>query len=267
MLIDYHIHSEFSPDSSGSIAKIAEMAVQRGIDEIAITDHYEVNSNWGDKYNQGDYFEEIERIRKIYDGRLTIRSGIEIGNVYLWPKEADEVLKYPYDYVLASVHDVDGHDLYTVDYSKMDVQRVLKAYFDSLETTVEWGGFACLAHFDLPRRYIISQGFEVDLDEFEPQIERILRKLASYGNKGLELNISGWIGTYAAGFKDTMPSRDILKMWREVGGKIVTIGTDSHSSKTIGQKCREAQDFLLECGFEEITTFEKHVPMMHKIKV
>jgi len=264
MLVDYHIHSKFSSDCTADLVSIAENAIRNGMDEIAITDHFEINSSWGSEYNQDEFFEEIEQLRKAYDGRLIVRSGIEIGNVFLWPDKADEVLKYPYDYVLASVHDVDDRDLMIIDYANTDLHELITKYLADIEATIEWGGFDCLAHFDLPARYCSMQGVSLDWDEFDAEIESILKKLLKYDNKGIELNVSAWRMGYE-GFYDSMPSENIMRMWQRLGGEIVTVGTDSHSAENAGKCAREGQEFLLKCGFREIATFEQRRPKMHKI--
>jgi len=283
MLIDYHVHSKFSPDSEAGFEELAENAVRNGIDEIAITDHYEMDKNGNCSYDVDGYFEELYRLRRDYEGKLVIRAGVEIGNTFFDFSMADSIVKYPYDFVLASAHDLGGcdlqlldrddsrhesyYDLQFVDFKSNKLHEVIRIYLEKLEEIVEWGKFDCLAHFDLPVRYAINQGVKLDFSVFNEKIEKILHKLLEHGNKGLELNISGWIGSFCSGFKDTMPSKHIMKMWQRLGGRIVTVGTDSHQSQNVGKYARKAQEFLLECGFSEIAIFEKHQPKMHSIKL
>jgi len=267
MLIDYHIHSEFSPDSSARISDIAAAAVLEGLSEVAITDHLDLHPggvfNWGGNTDFEGFFSELEKVREIYEGELVIRAGIEIGNAFFDPDKADGVINnYPFDYVLASVHDPTDIELFTMDFTKCDLQEVKKVYLSEMAKVVDWGNFDCLAHFDLPVRYAALAGIDLDFGDFSEKIEGMLTRLLEYGNKGLELNLSGYMNKT----QKPLPSRNILEMWQRMGGRIVTIGTDSHGCKTVGKFAQEGQELLLSCGFTQFATFEKREPILNEIE-
>jgi len=261
MLVDYHIHSKFSPDSKAEISNIAASAVLRGVSEIAITDHYHIGRN--NDIDFDEYFAEIRRVQKMYEGEFTIRSGIEIGDVCVDTKLADRIINsYLFDFVLASVHRPNRLNMLFFDFAHSDLSEMKKFYLSDMEKTVEWGNFDCLAHFDLPVRYAKCQGVDLDFDDFSGEIEGILGKVLEYGNKGLEVNLS----EYETDLQKPMPSSDILKMWQSMGGRIVTIGTDSHEIGSVGKFVQEGQELLLSCGFSEFATFEKRAPILHEIE-
>ena len=79
--------------------------------------------------------------------------------------------------------------------------------------------------------------------------------------KGFEVNTS----SHRYGLKDSQPSRDILKLYKELGGKIITIGSDSHKIEYLGAYINEAKELLKELGFEYYCTFEKMEPIYHKL--
>jgi|GEM_PF-2412948 len=263
MLIDYHLHSKYSADSSAEMSDIAASAVLHGISEIAITDHYDVAPsgmpNWSASYNPDEYFKEIKELQKMYDGELVIRSAIEIGNAYINPNEADNFINnYPYDYVLAAIHYSNGVWIVTEFNKVKNLSEFKKEYLENIESIIDWGNFDCLAHFDLPVRYDSNFNF----DDFDEKVEQILNKLANFSGKGLELNLN----SFQYNLQKPLPSKKILKMWHNAGGRIITIGTDSHYAKNAGKFAQEGQELLLECGFTGITTFEKRKPIMNQIE-
>ena len=91
-------------------------------------------------------------------------------------------------------------------------------------------------------------------------IDAIL-KLAIEKGKGIELNTS----YHRYGLADSTPSHMILKRYRELGGLIVTIGSDSHDAAQVGAYIEEGKQVLRACGFSSFCTFEKGQPLFHAL--
>ena len=260
MICDYHMHSEFSHDSSTPMKSLAKRAVELGLDEICFTDH--VDYCGYDSYSR--YFAEIERVKNEFAGKLTIRAGWEFGlqthtmadfeNLYA--KYCDKL-----DFVLLSIHDIDDLELWSREYQrgKSQAEYTLGYYEKLLKLVQNYHDYSVLAHLDLITRYDVrdiksSYPFENVRDIVAEILETAIRD-----GKGIELNTSSW----RYGLTDTTPCREILKLYRELGGKILTMGSDAHNPGYVGAHFDEGREILKSLGFREFCTFEKMRPEFH----
>lgn len=242
-LIDYHMHSHWSPDGRDTIKKMAEYAILSGVSEIAITDHYD-GCGWGiGVYQQMDFFAEIAEVQNLYKDQITIISGLEVGDPYLQPVACNSLLAAPYDFVLGSVHDIDGADLNKIDWSK-NTKQIVNRYYELVNKVIDFGNFDCLAHLDLPKRYaFIYNNIIIEPSDYIDQIAGIFNRIIPMG-KGIEVNISG----LRTEMQMAMPSKEVLQLYKSMGGEIVTIGTDSHTAEHIGSFVEETASMLDEIG-------------------
>lgn len=258
MFCDYHIHSQFSADSKMTLEEISETAVKLGLDEIAITDHHDIDYQDDSiefLIDKNEYLKEIEKYQQKYNGKLNIKKGIEMGLQLDILDECDQYLKNDFDFVIASFHTADKADLHTGDFFKGYSQW--EAYLSYLETILKtvrkYENYSVLGHLDIVRRY---GDFETVPELMENPtaasiIEEILKTIIKK-NKGLEVNTSG----YRIDGKNPMPSFEILKLYKELGGKILTIGSDSHSTEQLTNKFDYTIKHLKEIGFNQLSTFE-----------
>lgn len=264
-LFDSHTHSDNSPDGNHSVTFICEKAADNGLMGIAITDHCEISTYESDSY-QLRMLQSVFEARKaqlFFAGRLTITAGIELGQPLFdttLARRATELQNY--DIVLGSVHIVrGGEDYYLVDYSQLskgECRELLDKYFNEVYETVKWGGFDVLAHLTYPLRYLTgSLGIEYDLAPHEEALRAILKALAK-GGKGLEINTSGLYGSYGR----TMPERDVIKLFSELGGEIVTLGSDAHRAEHVGGGIERGMELLKSCGFSRFAFYKKRAPRM-----
>ncbi len=268
MLFDYHIHSEFSPDSRSTLKDICTQAQKIGLAEIAITDHYDIdyqNSRIVFNIDREKYLATLEDLQQEYAGRLRIKKGLELG---LQPHIIDQCTEYVgdfFDFVIGSFHTIQKKDLYTGEffrgYSQWEAYReYLK---DVLYCVQNFRHFSVVGHLDVIRRY--GNFPEVpDLTEDRDCVdllEEIFNILIGQG-KGIEVNTSGY---YIGNGDDPMPSRSILRLYLEKGGEILTTGSDSHGIEQMGYKFRETHQLLRDLGYRYLTTFEKNEPIFHKI--
>jgi histidinol-phosphatase (PHP family) len=247
-------------DAKNTIFEMCRAAVEKGLNEIAITDHFEPTS--GDAisnyFNSKDYLKDIENAREIFKGKLKIKVGVEMGQPHLFPLKSQKCINsIPYDYILSSVHKFPGDiDVSEIDYSNTSIQDVCEDYLNQVKQLAVTGNFDCIGHIDLIKRYSTSiYKTRVSLMSQEELLREVFKILISR-DKGIEINTSG----LRQSPKESMPGLDVVKLYRELGGQILTIGSDSHNVNDVGKGLLEAIEVAREAGFRYITTFENRIP-------
>ena len=281
MLTDYHVHTEFSDDSREPMETQVRQGIALGLAEMCFTDHvdYGVKKDWdeGDiEYYDGNpshpktnvdypkYFAKFREVSEACRGRIELRCGLEFGVQTGTIPRYDELLsRYgeKLDFVLLSIHQVDNRDLWTQSFQRGRTQKeCYELYYQELYDVMKsFHGYSVLAHLDLIARYD-KQG-NYPFSAVRDMVAEIL-KLAISDGKGIELNTSSW--RYK--LRDTTPSRDILRLYRDLGGKIITIGSDAHSARDLGNRINEAREILKnEIGFSSTYTFRRMEPEGHRI--
>jgi histidinol-phosphatase (PHP family) len=266
-LVDYHIHSKYSFDAATELEDICEAAIERGLSEIAITDHMDIFSNKPYEHilNCKALYEDLCEIKEKYSGRLKVRAGVEYGQPQANPDEAQRFMRdfgQGLDFVIGSVHNMENDiDAYDYDYKKIDYHRVFEMFLDWTKILASDYDYDVLGHITYPSRYIYEQiKVRVDFDQYIDRYTDILKAVIHRG-KGIELNMSG----YARGTQDAMPDMGLLKLYRRLGGEIITVGSDAHKVGHVGIVTAQGYDILKEAGFEYITVFEKRKPEFVKL--
>lgn len=253
--VDYHLHSAFSSDSVAPIDVLCEAAIAQGIGEISLTEHVDFSpEDEGIGYYQPDpYLAEVERCRDKFAGRLVIKAGVELGDVHLFPAESTAALVgRDYDFALGAVHWVEhraafGRDYFPTAAQPAEVGAGWVTYLAAVREAVELGVFSVLAHFDLPKRWA---GSPFVPEEHVDQIRDIIQRLIERGI-GLEINTSGLRA--AAG--ETLPGLSILRWYRELGGELLTIGSDGHRPSEVGAGFAQARALAEAAGFSRLTRY------------
>lgn len=268
-LADYHTHTRFSPDAGDSMTAMAQAAIRAGLDEICFTDHVEPLV-WGttepryDDYDWAALTADFQAAQEAVGDRIRLRLGMEMGDPQWYPEQMRALLRTApaFDFVIGSVHMLTpaylGKDLYYfVPESEARAQGSLEDYLSSVQTLANMGGFNVLGHLTLPLRYLNEmRGYSVTFEPYEEQIRGIFKTLIEAG-RGIELNVNRG--------NTPLPDARWLKLYREMGGEIITLGTDSHSTDHVGGFVRERQALLRECGFRQFCTFEKQKPVWHEL--
>lgn len=220
MISDLHVHTCFSCDSSATMAEYCEEAIRKGVGYICFTDHVDYNkADYGyGYYNPKAYFEELGRVRDLYSGKLELFSGIEFSEPHLYPKEFEKLSKLPYDFILGSVHYwID--DLFASEIQKKGIplEEAFGKYWAEVDKLVSFGGFDSLAHIDFPKRYYR------DCLWYEDSMLDIFKKMVK-NNISLEINTS----SLRKGMDEAMPGKELLEVYKNAGGRNITIGSDAH---------------------------------------
>ena len=276
MFCDYHTHTIFSDDSEYPMEECVKDAIYIGIKEICFTDHVD----YGVKYDLKDlkpeevegkilnvdfekYFAELDRVRELYKDEISIKNGLEFGiQKHTISKFENLFEKSPLDFVIMSVHEIDDKELW--DHSFQDgktEEEYYRLYFENIYYLVQnYHNYSVLGHLDLLKRYDEKDGYNPFVENKEI-ITKILKYIIADG-KGIELNTS----SIKYKLDDLMPSRDILKLYLELGGEILTIGSDSHSKKDLcNSHIEELKQELRDIGFKKFCTFEKMKPIFHEL--
>ena len=267
-LADYHTHSATSPDGQLTVSELAEAAVRAGLDEICVTDHVDTVL-WGD-HRPREHFDwsrllrELPEARKTYAGQLVIRLGAELGEAPMGFDRAEKLLgEAPkLDFVIGSVHmageKFKHFDLYYIEKnSETYYHRVIDSYLEDVLRLARWGRFSVLGHLTLPLRYMNENlGEQMTFDGHYDQCREIFRALIESGC-GIECNTNRG--------NVPLPDAPLLKLYRETGGEIITIGSDAHSAEYVGCCVRETQALLRTCGFRYFCTFEGGKPTFRKL--
>lgn len=263
---DLHTHSEHSFDGNHSCTLMCESAVQKGLKGLALTDHCEIDSKDCDFEKLcSSQFLDTSKAATVFSGSLEVFRGIELGQAVYNEALTESILsKYDYDFVLGSIHNLRNmEDFFFLDYNKgYDIYDLLSRYFDTEYELCEWNKFDSLAHLTYPLRYITGKyGIKVDMSRFSDKIDKIL-KLLIKNEKALEINTSGYFNE----MKDILPNAEIVARYKELGGKYITIGSDSHYYDKIGMGIEQGMDAAKKCGFEYITVYRKRQPFLVPIK-
>lgn len=268
-LVDFHTHSRFSPDAAGDITEMCQTAFSKGLSALAVTDHCEMNApDWGEGYQKSirESHHAATQAARAYDGRLKIAVGMELGQPLQNLPLTEELLRtHRFDFIIGSLHNCAGKpDFYYIDFSapETDTANLLHTYYKELLEMVQWGKFDVLGHLTYPLRYangVYSLG--ICLDPYLDYIDEIFKTLIAKG-KGIEVNTSG----LRQRLKETMPGQALIRRYRELGGEILTVGSDSHCPDLVGEGIAEALEQIKTAGFDYITTFWGRKPHFIRIE-
>ncbi len=266
--IDYHIHTRFSMDSKADPLEEILAAKSRGIDDLIFTDHCDCNYELATPPDMEPWpFLEVEEYWK-YMNELRNTSGydfgigLEIGQSTQELERANGVIaSHDWDFVIGSLHNLNHeYDFCLLDYRNRDVYKIFGDYFAELYDTAKINNFSVLGHLYYPIRYVINQGIDFDLSRFDADMAEILKVIAQNG-KGIEVNLKG----FEPSKNNLIPNLKYIKMFRDLGGEIITVGSDGHDNDAVGKYVTEATEIVKEAGFNYVAKFRKMKPTFERI--
>lgn len=273
MFYDYHVHTAFSDDSDYPMEDVVRDAIGLGIEELAFTDHvdYGVKDEWDSPAirlnHDGEpavnvaypaYFARIAELREAYADRIRLKAGLEFGvQTHTIGRYEQLFAAWPLDFVLLSIHQVRDVEFW-YDGNEFMEGRSQAAYNDAYyrelyDVVRSYKRYSVLAHLDHVKRYDPAGPYP--FEKSRDIIAAILEQVIADG-KGIELNTSG----LRYGMAGPVPCREILELHYDLGGRILTVGSDSHMPGHLGSRIREAQDVLKEIGYEGICAFDRMEP-------
>lgn len=262
---DQHLHTSFSGDSDTPPEEQFDRAVSLGMSEICVTDHhdYDMISDVDFNLDFENYIPEMQRLAEKYRGKLDISIGVELGLQLHIADYLDELVKkYDcLDFIIGSHHVVDGIDPYFPEYFEKYGKNAYERFFEvTLKRIKRIKCYDSLGHLDYIVRYGKKHGLSYSYSEYADYIDSILRQLVTDG-KALECNS----GAFSRGMDEPNPCCDVLKRFRELGGELVTLGSDAHSPETLGDSFELCGEILKSCGFKYYAVYKKRKPEMRNL--
>ncbi len=205
--------------------------------------------------------QDIEEAKAAYGEKLTLLCGTELGQATFDLEAAEEVISDKrLDYVIGSMHRIPCCDDFCgLKFSSpklVDIQ--LERYFKEMLKLCEWGKFNVLGHLT----YIEGiYGVTVDITRYYDIIKVIFQTITDKGI-ALEINCSGLRQSYGK----TFPTADILRLYKECGGNLVSIGSDAHSGKDMAYGFEAAKELALSCGIEQGVYFKEGRPFVYSLR-
>lgn len=262
MFADYHVHSEFSWDSRTPMEAQIQAAVRAGVEELCFTEHVDYGARCGeDNCDYSAYKRELERCRAIYGNQIRLKYGIEFGvQTHTIGEYERDFREQSFDFVILSCHQVDNLEFDNQAYQRGKTQREYNEgyYSELLKVIRSFDRYSVLGHLDLMRRY--DRNGPWPFENSRPILEQILSHVIERG-KGIEVNTSCF--RYRIG--DLTPSEDILRLYRDMGGKILTLGSDAHRPEQIAGQFPFVRRRLRELGFRELCAFHQMEPEFYPL--
>ena len=253
-MLDLHVHTHHSDDSRVTMEQYCRQAIKNGVKLICFTDHFDNNPKdpGCGKFKPEKYFDEFNKIKSKYSDKLEILSGVEFGEPHIYKREFEIIKSYPFDYIIGSIHFFYNDMLLSkMVIDNIPIEIVYENYWQQMENMVNYGGFDAIGHFDFPKRYFNKLLYDKD------RIEQILTKALKNGII-LEINSS----SLRKGCNDCMPSDDILDIYYNLGGRKVTIGSDSHKLEDLAKDFQKALSQTKDKF--QVVYFNKRKPVKYK---
>ena len=267
---DYHLHSYFSGDSDTPMEQMILKGIELGLTQMCFTEHNdfdfpitELDPEGKFECNIDSYLYELIGLREKYQNKIKILFGLELGlQPHLARRHAILSKSYDFDFIIASSHICNGKDpYYPPFYEGRSEEDAYREYFASIIDNIKkFKNFDVYGHLDYVVRYGPNMDAEYTYEKYRDLLEEILRLLIEE-EKGIEINTGGLV----RGLRDLHPCKDILKRYRELGGEIITIGSDAHKPSDIARSFDRAANVLQDCGFKYYTTFENRLPEYHRL--
>ena len=263
MLPDYHLHSSFSGDCETDVNLVIEKAISLGMKSICLTDHNDLDfpetpDNVRFDLDIDAYIDYLTGLKAML-GNFDLRIGVEQG---LMPETIDKLADYSklhkgIDFIICSTHVVKGMDPYYPElFEAYEEETVYRLYFeDILNTVSHFTDYNVYGHIDYVLRYGPSKGRNFSYQKYSDLFEEILKNIINNG-KGIEINT----GSLRKGLDYMHPNIYLLKMYKELGGEIITVGSDAHFADHVGHAFDRAEELLKSEGFKYYTEFRDMQP-------
>lgn len=267
-LTDLHTHSILSMDGNATLSEMAQAAVDAGLSALTITDHFDMLDEDGKRcltYDWAPALAQFSETASCFEGKLTLGLGLELGSAHVAPERARTILADAgdnLDMVIGSLHnwreEHGGGEYYFTRFDSPEIcLAALDDYFTSMEELVAAPDcYDILGHIIYPLRYMRRDGHPMTLTGHRDRLAAILTTVIRTGH-GIEINtcrgntVEDW--------------RDILTLYRDLGGTIVTTGSDAHYPVDVGKGIRESIALLRKCGFDRIAVYTRRKPDFHSI--
>ena len=264
MYADFHLHTHYSGDSNADPDAVVQAAINSGIKIMCVTDHrdldlpeYLFNNISFSSINYDEYFSFWHDMREKYKDKIDIKIGIEAGvEPETAERQAQCVKSFPFDFVISSVHTVTREYPYYPDFiAKFGTRKTMDMYFGRINSCLDlFTDFDVLGHIDFIVRYTTDKAGYV-YENHRELLDEILKKAISLG-KGIEINSAG----YRHDLTHPNPRFEIIKRYKELGGEILTFGSDAHKPSDVAADFDRTSALAKEAGFKYYCVFKNRKP-------
>ena len=260
---DFHTHSSFSSDSKTTMEDMVIQGIKLGLTKLCFTEHQDFGYPTSEpgmdfQLNIAAYKKQFDLLKEQYKNEIQLLFGIELGMMESVVQQNQEIASsYPFDFIIASCHLVDSMDPYYGEYFKLHGEKEgIHHYFETIYKNIQlFTNFDVLGHLDYIVRYAPNLTVNYTPLDYFDTIDMILKKIIELG-KGIEINSSAL--KYHLG--QTHPHSLIIQRYKELGGEILTIGSDGHAPEHLAFDFPSVREELLTCGFQYYTVFENRKP-------
>ncbi len=267
---DCHMHTSFSSDSDTPMEQMIEYGIGLGLKQMCFTDHLDADFPESAVFPAGSfmidpaaYEKALFENAKKYKDRIEVLRGIEVGlQPHLTHETVIPFAREHFDFIIGSCHVVRRYDICDdIYYEGRSKQAALEEYFsEQVRLAKLFDDYDVFGHLDYILRYAPGQDTDFCFGLYADYFDAILKILLDKG-KGIEINTGGLM----KGLKEAHPCLDALKRYKELGGEIITVGSDAHFCKNIAGQFDKAASFLEQAGFSYYTVFRERKPEFYKL--
>lgn len=275
MISDMHVHTRWSSDSQTPVEAQVEKAIALGMKQICITDHQDYDApvfppdyftflldDKGDDETIRAYLADLKRVKEVYADRIEVLLGIELGIQPHITEPLNRIAsEFPFDYIIGSTHTFQKMDAEDArHYEGVDIETAVRRYFeDELANVKGFHGFDAAGHMDFVLRYGPGAAENFTYAKYGDILDEILKTLIETG-RGIECNTSKFKAKNMIN-----PDRSIIRRYAELGGEIITFGSDAHVSERLGEGFEAAGEIVKDCGLKYYAVFRDHEPEFYRI--
>ncbi len=261
MYWDTHMHCRFSGDSTADPKAMIESSIEKKLEGICFTDHidWDYPGPTPFHFDPEEYMQTLQPLAEQYSSQIRVHIGVELGlQPHLKERYHAFVEAADFDQVIGSSHVVHGFDPYCPEFYEGKTQdgAYLEYFTSILENLAVFDDFDVYGHIDYVVRYGPNKNSGYSYRKFQDVIDEILKTLIAKG-KGIELNMAG----FKYGLHHPHPTEEILKRYKELGGEILTLGSDAHAPDQIAYDYHRLSSLLANAGFTHYTVFRKRKPV------
>jgi histidinol-phosphatase (PHP family) len=253
--------------------QLALAASQRGLTLLCFTDHCDLEHHLTGLYDPGCFdsaalTEAFSEAEAACGDKIKLRLGLELGAINRLPEQAREILgSIRLDLVIGSVHNFQAMpDFYFWNFHQEpncfpdECGKVFRQYITELLETVRTGAFDVLGHIGYPLRYMKRAGILLTMEEYRDAFRQLFSELIRMG-KGIEVNTAG----LRSDFGSVLPLPELLSLYRQLGGEIITLGSDAHDESCVGAGIKQAEALIKELGYRYVSVFKDRKPTFIKL--
>lgn len=259
---DFHVHSSFSGDCNTEMEEMIQQAINLELDSLCLTEHYDedlvVDGIATYLLDFEAYQTRLFELKDKYSKHIQLLLGVEFGiQPYLYSRLSEISKSVPFDFILCSNHVVSGVDPYTKEYyiGKSKHEAYLEYFEEIIKNASNYQDYDVYGHLDYVIRYGPYEIKQYLYSDFQDVLDQLLNTIISNG-KGIELNTSG----YRYKLENPHPMIEVINRYRELGGEIITIGSDAHRPEQLCFNFDLAEAVLKKAGFKYYTVFKNRKP-------